>query len=102
MERSQQVGMMGDIYRLTQEALIWIGKEEADCDSTDYYITKMQNISSRPDCLGQVGLKELDVFLEENRLPFPSTFPMPLSQDSRANGLCRAYEVPHMLADDWH
>ena len=93
---------MGDIYRLTQEALIWIGKEDADCDSTDYYITKMQNISSRPDRLGQVGLEELNVFLEENRLPFPSTFPMPLSQDSRANGLSRAYEVLHMLADDQH
>src|SRR5882672_12167304 len=60
----------------------------------------MQNISSRPDRLGQVGLEELDVFLEENRLPFPSTFPMPLSQDSRANGLSRAYEVLRMLVDD--
>jgi len=96
--------MMGDIYRLTQEALIWIGKEEAVCDFTDYYITKMQNISSRPDRLGQVGLEELDVFLEENRLPFPSAFPMPVtaSQDSRATGLSRAYEVLHMLADDRH
>jgi hypothetical protein len=87
---------------LTQEALIWIGKEETDCDFTDYYITKMQNISSGPDRLGQVGLEELDVFLEENRLPFPSAFPMPPSQDSRANGLSRAYEVLHMLADDRH
>ena len=102
VERSQQVGMMGDIYRLTQEALIWIGEEEADCDFTDHYITKIQNISSRPDHLGQVGLEELNVFLEENRLAFPSTLPMPLSQDSRANALSRAYEVLHMLADDQH
>jgi hypothetical protein len=94
--------MMDDIYRLTQEVLIRIGEEEADCDFTDYYITKMQTISSRPDRLGQVGLEELNVFLEENRLPFPSTFPMPLSQDSRANGLSRAYEVLHMLGDDRH
>ena len=56
MERSQQVGVVGDKYRLTQEALIWISKEEVDCDFTDYYITKMQNISSGPDRLGQVGI----------------------------------------------
>ena len=32
-ERSHQVSMMGDIYRLTQEALIWIGEEDQeDCN----------------------------------------------------------------------
>ena len=90
VERSQRVGIMGDIYRLTQEAMIWIGKEEVDCDFTDYYITKMQSISSRPDRLGQVGLEELDVFLEENRVPFPSTFPMPVP------GLERTAYLEHM------
>ena len=95
--------MMGDIYRLTQEALIWIREEDQeDCDFLDDTIDWLRETSSPPDQFGETGLEKSSDFLQDIELPPPSAIPHSVTSGDEEDSLSQAYEVLRMLAEGRH